>query len=217
LADSSSLPDRYASSPIIRGLVQLIPAGLGSAFDTAFVTAYSRLQEKRLRAFFDALAQGGRTIDPALIESESFLHCYFSTVRAVLKSRREQKIRLFAALLGAVSDGAVTDVDAYEEYLSILDELSYRELVLLSLLDLFERESHGPPGIDDAGFAQSFWSAFSNEAMATLSLQEGELDAMLNRHNRSGCFTTFLVPTVGRQGAALLPSGSTSGALRGYL
>lgn len=183
---------RYAASPVVRGLVQLIPYGVGGGLDVAIVTAYDNIQQRRLREFFDRLSAGSIRLSPQLIESDDFLHCFFATVQSVARTHRQQKIHLFANLLSSIASGQVTDVDAYEEYLRILDELSYRELLLLSLLDRYERTSHRPAGSERAAFTMSFWSAFLNEAVSLLSVGATEVQATLTRLNGSGCYATYI-------------------------
>lgn len=129
------LANRYKTNPVIRGLIQLVPWGIGSAADVALVTILENIRKDRAREFFDELGKGAVQLTPEIIESEDFLHCYFSTVRAALNSRRREKIRYFARLLtSSINSSEISTVDEYEEYLSILDELSFRELGILVVL-----------------------------------------------------------------------------------
>ena len=43
------LVNRYEKKPIIKGLVQLIPCGIGSAADVALVTMVEKIREDRAR------------------------------------------------------------------------------------------------------------------------------------------------------------------------
>ncbi len=85
--------------PVIRSLIQLIPCGVGSAFDFFIMNKIQDIRKERLRTFFDELGSGEIELTNNLIESEDFLHCYFATLRAALNTRRREKVRMFAGLL----------------------------------------------------------------------------------------------------------------------
>ena len=83
----------------MRALVQLVPYGIGSAFDTALTTALMNWREKRFRIFFDELSKGSQVLSEDVIGKEDFLYAYFSTLKASMNQNREEKIRLYARLL----------------------------------------------------------------------------------------------------------------------
>lgn len=59
-------------------------------------------------------------------------------MRFALDTRRREKTRMFARLFaGSLPEGGLSDVDEYEDFLAILDELSYRELRALAILSTF--------------------------------------------------------------------------------
>ena len=111
-----SLPADYAGNPIIRGLVQLIPAGIGSALDVLIVDKAERMKKERVRTFFDELGRGDVALTEELVQSDDFLHSLDATMRAAFRTRREEKVRMFARLLkrGAI-DGQAASLDDYEE------------------------------------------------------------------------------------------------------
>jgi hypothetical protein len=99
LAKNQSLLEAYADSPVIRSLVQLVPGGLGSAFDVGLQHRADKLKEKRLKIFFDELAIGSVELTQEIIENDDFLHCFFIAAAAATRSRRAEKTKLFAKLL----------------------------------------------------------------------------------------------------------------------
>ena len=136
-----SLVVRYKNHNLIRILVQLIPFGIGSAIDVGLITRIQSIREERAREFFDELSTGDVELSENLVESEDFLHCYFSTATAALNTRRREKIKLFARLLkSSVKPGNFVDTDEFEEYLGILDDLSYREIEFLAMLDTIQND-----------------------------------------------------------------------------
>jgi len=64
------------------------------------------------------------------------------TFNYAIWERREDKIRLFADLFSNYCQNRCFDADAdiYEEHMNILQDLSYREFQILSILARFEHE-----------------------------------------------------------------------------
>ena len=131
-----SLSMDYAGNPVVKALIRLIPNGIGSAADVLIMNRADRIKKERIRAFFDELATGHVVLTNELIANNDFLHSLDSTMRAAFRTRREDKIRMFARLLvrGAIENKARSE-DDYEELLGLLDELSYREWQALLLFD----------------------------------------------------------------------------------
>lgn len=199
------LGERYASHPMLRGLVQIIPLGVGSALDSVLTTHLENIREDRLRTFFDEIEKGEVALSPEVIESEDFLHAYFSTLNAAAKTRRREKIKLFAHLLlsGATGRG-VNNSDEYEDYLAILEDLSYRELVLLAALERNETFGGLRTAENPHATVAEYWNLFLTGAALSLGISKDEVAGMLVRLTRTGCFE-FLptgrfnsVPGIGR-------------------
>ncbi len=185
------LANRYQASPVIRALAQVTP--ISSAVDAALVAKLENIHKDKLREFFDELKKGDIPLTPEIIESEDFLHCYFSTVRAALNSRRREKIRYFARLLiSSVNSSEISTVDEYEECLSILDELSFRELGLLVVLSRYEKENFRQDDTDQIQRPNRFWDQLSSEIRSRFSISDGELNGILARLNRTGLYRTIV-------------------------
>jgi hypothetical protein len=182
---------RYENNRVVRGLVQLIPLGVGGAIDVVLTGTLNKIREERSRTFFDELAKTSTPLDPSVLQSEDFLHCYFSTVRYALNSRRREKIEMFARLLKAsLDDAGPKDVDEYEEFLGILDDLSYREIQVLALMDAF---SNRPRSKDqnDLQWTNTFWDEFEDRVIRELGVPRGEVSDFMNRISRTGCYEMF--------------------------
>lgn len=125
--DQNSLARLYEKPPVIQALLQLIPY-LGGPIHTLIHSTLQRMEEGRTRALLDALSHGKLELSEELIESEDFLHCFCTTYKAVLNTRRREKIELFARLLkSAFTETRPRDIDEFEEFISILDDLTYEE------------------------------------------------------------------------------------------
>ena len=188
----------YEKQPVIRSLIQLVPCGIGSAFDTALTMYVSKIRQERTRIFFDELAKGNILLTPEQIANEDFLHAYFATVKAALNTRKHQKIRLFARLLNSFSNEKTdtdtdTDTDTYEELLAVLDDLTIREvLTLLLLRDLETKVSFLNEKENPCQRATRFWNSFFKH-----SRNQGRHTKLGNywisdAANRTGLYQTFV-------------------------
>ena len=179
-------------NPWIKALIQIVISGPGSVIDTALTARIKEINSKRARIFFDQLNSGEIELTEELIKSEDFLHAFFSTFSAAQRTRREEKIQLFGNLLrNSLTNKLINKTDEYEEYLKVLDELTYREIILLRLLESYERKYPHNPGQNDAKRANRFWSEFIVEARNIFHTNNDEIDSMLIRLTRTGCYDTF--------------------------
>lgn len=191
--DPIQLADKYSKVPLFRGLIQLIPFGVGSAIDASLIALIENIRTKKLKTFFDELARGDIILSEELIKSEDFLHCYFATSQAYLNSRRTEKIKLFARLLkSSFEHNKIIDVDEYEELLSILDDLSFREISILFKLDKFEVDYPKKDDENELQRASRFWDKFIDEITSEFQISIGEANSIMTRLNRSGCYETFI-------------------------
>jgi len=182
---------KYENNRVIRGLIQLVPFGIGSAIDVVLVKTLENIQEERAASFFEELAKDNVVVDENLLESEDFLHAYFATTRYALNSRRREKIKMFARLLkSSLTKEDISNIDEYEDFLKILDELSYREILALKTLD----EYSSTPRTDeqnDLMWANQFWDEFENRLAKELNIPVGQVADFMNRIARTGCYEMF--------------------------
>lgn len=179
----TALAEAYGNHPAAQALIALIP---GSGSLTPLLEARAaEIAHERTRAFFDEFSKGQIEITPELVRSEDFLHAYFSTLRAVAHTRQRQKIRYLARLFrSALLGGDFRDGDDYEELLGTLDELSFRELRGLAILDN-ESES-GDMTTDDNRV--KWRDRIRNRFLSELAVSNADLPAFSARLQRSGLF-----------------------------
>jgi hypothetical protein len=181
----------YLKNPVVRALAQLVPGGVGGAIDAYVAGRYDRMLEDRRRAFFESLDEGAQQLTPEVLESDDFLHRFDITLRAVHRTHRQEKIRLFARLFkSSMVDAAGVTVDEYEELLRILDELSIKDLKVLAALEEYEKRHYR-----EGRFAteDSFEGVFQRIAAEALGLppdelSDDELRGVVVRLNRTGCY-----------------------------
>lgn len=180
----------YSKHPALRGLVNVIPA-VGPLIDGVIVEIWERLRAKRLREFFDQLAQGNVLVTEEQVANEEFVHCFIATSKAVMFTNRHEKIEMFARLLESVVKRTNDfSIDEYEEFLNILDELSYRELLVLHILDRYSRtprKNHQ----NDLQWTCTFWDEFVYEIRERLQVHPAQITSILTRLARTGCYEIF--------------------------
>ena len=152
------------------------------------------MRTERTERFFDRLRENGLTLTAEEIEREDFLHCFFVTTDAALRSRRREKIDLLADLLtGSVRSDKVDSADEYEEMLQILDDLSYRELTTLSLMEKVESETPRDDPHDESPWVKRCRKTLDSLLEERFALSVDEIDPFLRRLGRSGLLTRVTI------------------------
>ena len=178
----------YSNNTLIRSLIQIVP--YGSVVDNLLSVSYNNILIERARVFYNELSRGKIELTAELIESEDFLHSYFSTYKAALYTKQREKIRLFARLLqNGLHTNIINKADEYDDYLKILNELTIREICILHVLEKFEFESPKNKNENELQRAQTFWSYFEKEIFRTMNIEPLELRGFLKRIERTGCYT----------------------------
>jgi hypothetical protein len=161
--------DWYAENPVLRGLVELLglapDVGPGvSVLNEAALAARDRMKLRKLRRLCDALAGGWRDLSPQLIQEEWFIHAWFSVWDVAQRKRDDEMIERSAALIlylarhGTVQPLRLEDfLNRFEEFLSILRDISLRELHLLFLLREVQ-QANAAPGVPASADAAKTWT-----------------------------------------------------------
>ena len=181
----------FADNPNLRAILQLDPTGVGSAYDVMLSYKISELRKNRFRTLMEELAKGDKELTPDLINSDDFLHAFYCVTKASLDSRRIEKIKLFARLLINAAKNQSLQTDMLEEFISILEDLSYREFQILHILFRYESQSKREEKQNDLQFVAAFWDNFENSIYEELCIGKKELPSMLVRLNRTGLYETF--------------------------
>lgn len=178
---------KYNENSLLRGLIQLVP--YGGFIDTFISTSYNNILIERAVCFYEELGKGNIYLTPEIIQSEDFLHAYFNTVIASIHTKRREKIRFLARLLkNGLTSHLLSKADEYDEYLKILDELTYRELYVLYTLDTYESSTQLPKDGNEMVWLQNYWKLFVTEVEKYAFLSAEELYGFLIRLKRTGCY-----------------------------
>ncbi|MEO6520046.1 MAG: hypothetical protein ABIN91_00080 [Mucilaginibacter sp.] len=185
------LYELYEKKWIVKALIQSITVKdlpIGAAGDTILSSYVTNLKAERLRTFFDQLDNGDIELTEELIANDDYLHAYFATVNYVLQNRSKLKIKAFADILKSLYRDDI-NIDEFEDYGQIFDELTEREFIILSVK--YEFEKHAATVQDNLNPLQrtsSYWEDFKSEVKAKLNVEGEDLNAMLLRLQRTGCY-----------------------------
>jgi hypothetical protein len=91
-------------------------------------------------------------------------------------------------------------LDEYESFLEILDELNYRELRALAILDSFS-ESPRTAEQTEIEWTKTFWDDFANRLTIELGVPQDAGKDFMNRISRTGCFELYAGSYIGDTGA----------------
>jgi len=201
-----------AESPIFQGLTKIAGQLTGYALEaqypgasvavpaavttvkTGIAVTLTRMRRRRVNVLNETLVTSGVDLATDVIQSEEFLHCYAAVLWAALQTQREEKIDLFARLLAsATKSDAITYVDEFEELLSILVDLSVREIVVLELLVQHESDSpwHTETGELELERAYDHWPEYLRRLEEVAGVKKQEASAVLTRLTRAGLYETF--------------------------
>ena len=187
----STIPLEKYDNRVIRGLIQLLPCGIGSAIDVVLMKTLEHIQRERTMAFFDELAKGDVIVDEELLKSEDFLHAYFATTKYALNTRRREKIEMFARLLkSSLTEKDISNIDEYEDFLKVLDELSYRELLALRILDKYSSTARSEAQ-KDLKWTNQFWDKFEEDITNELKIPKDQIASFMDKIARTGCYEMF--------------------------
>lgn len=165
--------------------------------------AVTKIQKERFETLLDELAKGEKLLTPEIIESEEFIHSFVVVYRAAINTYQRNKIRRFARIqLKAIEEDELAS-NKFEEFVNILENLTEREVALLSLLSNLEKqyctENENDLKSEDKTIRQHYgtwitevtifvWDEFLKSAHQTYDIDETTLISMLYRLRGMGLY-----------------------------
>jgi hypothetical protein len=198
--------ENYSENPTIRGIVEVakaipIAGSFVSIFDAAAMTAIERYREAQLAIFLDELANSGLDPNAPIPEGKQYdiIRAILITSEAVARSHREEKARAFARLLaaGIQEPIRISLSDEFEDYVSILDDVSWRELQMMALLAKFEEPYRNTSISLQEREIRAYWPDFLRSMTTQLDIPTPGTSGLLARLSRTGLYEIRLVPLAG--------------------
>lgn len=199
--NSSSIEEHKDRSGIERlreAFIDGAEIGLSTNFITSpFIMVADKLRKQRQERLLNELARGEKLLTDKVIRSHEFVSAFMIIHHVVLRTRHEEKIKYFARLLLSGIENKKLDTDEFEEFVSILDDLSYREIEILQLLHHFEKNT--PADLVDRGnpelklensvqIAMRFWDQFEDAISNRLGINSEVLISLMVRLQRTGLY-----------------------------
>jgi len=170
------LQDLYEADPGLRAAVESIP-GIGAALGALLSGDRRALLEERLRLFFEDLRSEVENIlrktglNEQVIQSQGYAHLMLLAMEAAVRSRSDEKRRLYARLLARrASLDLPSDEERAEEVMQSLAELTMTEFSVLKAI----AENPNVLGIEP------------DSLRAMTGLTEDEITAYCGRLQRTG-------------------------------
>lgn len=148
----------------------------------------NKYKVSRREVILKALDEGLLSADSHQVESDEFISAYLATEHALMKASSKSKFNFLLNLFvqGSNSGRIDREPDAYQEVLSIVDELSERELMILYHLYNYERDH----GMMDGQLSRDHGHQVKYLTGVT-DLERVHVVALLVRLRRTGLIITF--------------------------
>jgi hypothetical protein len=190
--DTINVLKEYENNPIIRPLLQLIPFGIGSGIDSLLIITLNRMRQERAKIFFDEIINGNINPNNRYLETDDFVHKYILTMRYVLNTNQREKIVMFAKLFknSLNKDKKIFEVDIFEDFIGILNELTFHEINALLLLETYDtilKET----GENELMRVNKFWNEFEERMENDLKISKSYVNNFMIRITRTGCYEEF--------------------------
>jgi hypothetical protein len=137
----NQLMESYSNNAIIRSLVNLIPY-IGSSLDVLITSKIQELSWKRLQAYLEQLRVQFEKVDDSKIDwsylnSEEFYDLFLQTSYSVIRTRSEDKIKLYSKILRNAVTREFKDPLGTEDLVSIIENLSQNDISFIKILSEF--------------------------------------------------------------------------------
>lgn len=185
---------KYTDSAAIRALIAILPiafqsdipnaALLAPVVDTTLVTLFQQHRIHRQKLLHDKLNDGSVVLEEDAIKNDAFIHSYLQTVQYVDRARTDKKVERFAQILKSLYRDDI-NIDQFEYYSKVLDEITDLEFALLLIKLSFEDHEY----LRDVGkVSREKWEEFTNSACTQLQITPDSLSDLLVRLQGSGCY-----------------------------
>lgn len=184
------------SNPVVEGvLMPMIKAFpiIGDMIDSAINMMISEFQDKKEKELVDIILKDRHTITSEMVNDVEFIMSFAKTKEVVRRLGTDDKVKFFGNLIrnGYLSGGHI-EHNEFEEYLDILDTLSYRQIECLAefyqkscskegrIIDkdweFYKRHSKYSENDINFIFKQLARTGFINEYHAVISFDGGDED-----------------------------------------
>lgn len=187
LNDINQNPAVTGLKAIGQGLVAEIPV-LGTILTDALDKGLEEFQNEKKRRLLDSIVESTSIIAPERIEAVPFIMEFARTQDAINRLANEKKIHYICNLFCNyfLKEDHGQEIDIYEEYLSQIQMLSYREIELLIQLHRFEIEGTHEHVADPYERHEKAYERLKEFAKKEMNISAGELEGIMTSISKSG-------------------------------
>jgi len=172
------------SNPVIEGLMSTVRAVpvIGDLIDSSINTTISKFQHEKEKEFIDVILKDKGSITSEEVNDIEFIFNYAKTMEAVKRLTANDKIKYFGNLIrnGYLSGEKISNND-FEEYMDILNTMSYREIESLVDFKTFSDDSNGKKSYNPYP-----WPKFQKEYAKKLNISPNEVYGIFMRIKQTG-------------------------------
>jgi len=189
------MSEDYRNKPLARTLISFIPY-VGGAIDTGLSTRLNQIDEERRRLVLDELSRQRMIITQAMLDDHDWLRSWCLLYEAMSRTIRGEKAIYLAKLWASFSrDGRFAEqIDSFEEFRGVLEDLRPREMAALLLLrDIENRNPFGEVENDnELRRAWRGWDEFQSRLEAEIGVPQPQQAGFLARLQRTGLYRTIV-------------------------
>lgn len=175
------------SNPVVESflmpVIKSVPV-IGDMIDSSMDKAIQDFQQKKEAELIDVILKDKNTITSEMVNDVEFIVNYNRTLEAVRRLATNDKVKFFGNLIrNGYLSGEHIACSEFEEYLDILNTLSYREIQCLVDYMLYceEQKKNGR-----AQYSYNAWDYFSTDYAKKTKASESELWSIFTRIRRTG-------------------------------
>lgn len=173
------------SSPVVDSIlmpfVRSVPV-IGDMIDSSMNKIIGDFQQKKEQELIEVILKDKNSITSEMVNDVEFIVNFAKTRDAVRRLATNDKVKFFGNLIrnGYLSGNRISNSE-FEEYLDILNTMSYREIQCLIDYKLYCDKKGG-----SNGWRYNYWAYFSRDYSKSTGIKESELWSIFTRIKRTG-------------------------------
>lgn len=178
-------------SSVLLAPAKAIPV-IGDLIDSSTDKLLDDFQQKKEQELLDVILTNSTVITTEMVNNVEFIINYARVVEAVRRLATNDKVKFFGNLIrnGYLSEEHIENSE-FEEYLDILNTMSYREIKYLvdykQYCEEKEKNSHfKPKKVERYGIRYNRWDYFTKDYSETHNISAGELYYTFVRMKQTG-------------------------------
>lgn len=178
------------ANPVVKATILSVLTSIpiiGELIDGTIDAVLTNFQQKKREELVSIIISNRENVTSEMVNDIGFIVNFAKTLEAVNRLSSNDKVKYFANLLinGYFIDDKIGN-DEFEEYLSFLNELSYRQINMLVLLYDFENKHLNLDSDNKLASTNSYWHLFIGKMENDFLLDKQETEDILTNISKTG-------------------------------